>query len=91
MKNLNINRQELENIIERYPFVIIDKVNKDLWQIKQDDSIVNVYFKNNNKVSFLVQGKHIDIGLDIAKNLINLYNRGVGSEEIYRIGNTIII
>lgn len=74
LKDLNISRSNVENALAQQINYILTKKSNDLYQVQvlteEGQGLLNIYFKKNDKISFLGQGKNPDIATQFALSLI---------------------
>lgn len=74
LKDLNLSRSDVEHALAQQKDYILTKMSNDLYQVQvlreDGQGLLNIYFKKNNKVSFLGQGKNPDIATQFAMNMI---------------------
>lgn len=74
LKDLNLSRSNVEHALSQQKDYILTKKNNDLYQVQvlteDGQGLLNIYFKKNNKVSFLGQGKNPDIATQFALAMI---------------------
>lgn len=74
LKDLNLSRNDVEHALAQQKDYILTKKSNDLYQVQvlteDGQGLLNIYFKKNNKVSFLGQGKNPDIATQFALEMI---------------------
>lgn len=74
LKDLNLSRSDVEHALAQQRDYILTKKSNDLYQVQllteDGQGLLNIYFKKNNKVSFLGQGKNPDIATQFALAMI---------------------
>jgi hypothetical protein len=74
LKDLNLSRSDVEHALAQQKDYILTKKSNDLHQVQvlteDGQGLLNIYFKKNNKVSFLGQGKNPDIATQFALAMI---------------------
>ncbi|MGJ7553355.1 hypothetical protein ACSFBI_05130 [Variovorax sp. RB3P1] len=74
LKDLNLSRSDVEHALAQQKDYILTKKSNDLYQVQvlteYGQGLLNIYFKKNNKVSFLGQGKNPDFATQFALAMI---------------------
>ena len=75
LKDLNLSRSDVEHALSQHRDYILTKKSNDLYQVQvvseDGQGLLNIFFKKNNKISFLGQGKNPTIAIQFAKDIID--------------------